>query len=105
MEDDYLQTIAMKAELHNKTLENTKRYLVKNRITDARKIQNCLVMGQIWAADMLGKPLNQHDLLLYLGDDEPPVSDHHEMLLDEGLRGKTLNEVLDLTVSADGGLL
>jgi hypothetical protein len=105
MEDEYLNTIAIKTELHNKTLENTKKYLIKNQITNTTKIQNCLIMGQIWAADMLGKPLNQYDLLLYLGDDEPPIADHHEMLLDEKLKGKTLNEILDLTVAADGGLV
>ena len=104
IEDDYLTTLAMRAELHKKTLENTRDYLIKHKVTDARTIQNCLVIGQIWAADMIGKPLNVHDLMLYLGNADAPIADHNEMILDEQLKNKPLVEVLDMTVEQKGKL-
>lgn len=94
--NNYLEKIATRATLHNQTLLKTRQYLIDNSITDHTKIENALVVGQVWASEMYGSALSQHDLLLYLGNDDPPTMDHKNIVLEEKFRNKTLNEVLDI---------
>lgn len=96
---EYLDQIALRANLHVQTIEKTKDFLVDNEITDKDIIRDALVIGQVWASDTVGKPLTQNDLMMYLGNDDAPLLDYHEIVLDSEHKGKTLNEVLELVIN------
>jgi phosphomevalonate kinase len=97
---EYLYNIATKASLHNQTLNQTKKYLISKNITDYNKIQNALIVGQVWASHMYGSPLTQQDLLVYLGNEEV-IHDHKEITLDESFVGLTLNEILEIVTTRE----
>lgn len=96
---EYLEKLATRANLHVQTLEKTKDYLVEKRITDKEIIRDALIIGQVWASDLLGMPLTHNDLMMYLGNDDMMTLDYNEIVLDEEHKGKTLNELLDLVVN------
>lgn len=92
---EYLEGIATRVEMHVQTLKKTKDFLIEKKVTDYDKIQDCLIIGQVWASDMMGRSLTYHDLMLFLGNDDSKIVDHHEINLEERFRGKTLFEVLN----------
>jgi hypothetical protein len=95
---EYLDQIATRASLHKKTLDQTKEFLIKHKIKDANIIRDALILGQVWASDLLGKPITHNDILMYLGTEEPPVADYNEIVLDEKHKNKTLHEILRLVI-------
>lgn len=103
--DEYLDKIGLKATLHNETLKSTKKYLIEKQITDYQKIENCLIISQVWAADRYDSSLTYSDLLLYLGNETPPTMFYEELFLEKYLKNKTLEQVLDITIKSSGDVL
>jgi hypothetical protein len=104
--DDYLNQVAKQVTLHHKTLENTKTFLIKNNITDYDTIQSCLIIGQVWAADKLGKTLMHGDLLTYLGSDIDTTGKgmYENFVLSDIMKGLSLYDLLDFVVRTGGVL-
>ena len=67
-EKTYLDNIAYKVQMYNDAKEKAIEWLVKNKITDKPKIQNALIMSQIWLAHNLNEKITMADLMIYLGD-------------------------------------
>jgi hypothetical protein len=99
----YLQNIANKVELYNKARNDTVQYLIKRKIVNKRKVENCIIMSQIWMANQINETLTFQQLMIQLGADEEGSSE--EFHLEESLKGKTLTQILDIVVSLDGPII
>ena len=95
----YLQNIANKVELYSKARNDTVQYLIKKKIVNRRKIENCVIMSQIWMANQLNETLTFQQLMIQLGAEED--NSLEEFQLEESLKGKTLTQLLDIVVSLD----
>lgn len=104
--DNYLQEISTRATAHNKTLEKTKAWLIKNEIQDYDQIQNCLVISQVWIANKLGRSITQGDLLMFLGSEADLTGKdmYKDITLTDDMKGLDLPDLLSIVVQAKGNL-
>ena len=69
------------------------------KITDKNKIQNALIMSQIWLAHNLNEEITMSELLIYLGDTNDFTElDARVIQLDEDMQDLGLKEVLEASV-------
>ena len=94
MISNYLDNIAHRVQRLNDAKETTVKYLIKEEVKDKDKIENCVVMSQMWAAHQLGERMTMTDLNIALGGHED-VIDHRELSLDPEYEDYTLIEMLD----------
>jgi hypothetical protein len=94
-----------------KTIENLNtakttavQYLQSNQIKDRVKIQNCIVISQVWAMDQMGKTMTLADLMIFLGT-EFDVQENTTLELDPTLIGLDLNQVFDVVITKTGSIL
>jgi len=104
--DDYLKEISARVSVHNTTLEKTKKWLIKNNIQDYDQIQNCLVIGQVWAAEQTGKNITQGDLLMFLGSEADVTGKdmYKDITLTMDMQGLDLPDLLSVVVKSKGTL-
>lgn len=102
---EYLYEIADRVTLHQKTLEETKEYLIKKLIKDVDTIRNCLIMGQVWAAHRYGDSIKQNDLMIYLGDTENLSNTYEDISLSDKVKNLELPRLLDLVLENNGDCL
>jgi len=101
-EKTYLENIAYKVQMYNDAKEKAIEWLVKNKITDKPKIQNALIMSQIWLAHNIKDSITMADLLIYLGDDNIiDKEDMREIVLDNDMHGLNLQQILEASVNYD----
>lgn len=104
----YLEKIAEQVITMDDAKQNTVEYLITKQIKDKEKIENCIIISQIWAAYMLGKNINMEDLLISLGsetDTMPAKELCKEVELDEKYQGLPLRRILDIVIEAKGSVL
>lgn len=99
--NNYLENIAHKVQRLSDAKETAIKYLIKHQIKDKDKIENCVVMSQIWAAHTLGERFTMTDLNIALGGNDDEVIDHRELVLDEKYVGQTLIQMLDIILELD----
>lgn len=98
----YLENVANRVELYARVRDIATKHLIKKKIKDNQKIENCIIMSHVWAADQLGELLTLQDLMIYLGADD--MESIEELVLTEQYKNKTLIELLDLVIEADGSI-
>lgn len=99
----YLMNIANKVELYNKARNDAVQYLIKQKIVDKQKIENCVIMSQIWMANQINETLTFQQLMIQLGTEAEGSTE--EFSLEESLKGKSLKQILDIIISDDGAIL
>jgi len=98
-EKQYLENIANKVKLYADAKEQAIQWLVGKKITDKNKIQNALIMSQIWLAHNLNEEITMSELLIYLGDTNDFTElDARVIQLDEDMQDLGLKEVLEASV-------
>lgn len=103
----YLENIATRVELFHNAKDLAAQYLINKKIKNRKKIENCILMSQVWVADSLGESITMEDIMIYLGSNEDELFDglSEEITLTNDLKGKTLPELLDIVILADGSFL
>ena len=95
----YLENMAHKVQLYVDAKEEAIKWLVDKQIKDKNKIQNALIMSQIWLAHHLKEEITMSDLLIYLGDDNDfSELDGRVIQLDDDMKDMALKEVLEASV-------
>lgn len=95
----YLENLAHKVQLYVDAKEEAIKWLVENQIKDKNKIQNALIMSQIWIAHQLGHNITMSDLMIYLGDNaDVTFVDNRLIQLDEDMIDMNLQQVLQASV-------
>lgn len=98
-EKNYLKSIGEKVVLYNDAKEEAIKWLVKKQIKDKNKIQNALIMSQIWIAHQLGHNITMSDLMIYLGDNgDINFVDNRLIQLDDDMTEMNLQQVLEASV-------
>ena len=98
-EKQYLKSIGEKVVLYNEAKEKAIQWLIENQIKDKDKIQNALIMSQIWIAHNLGHEITMSDLLIYLGDNTDIVdTDTRIVQLDKEFVALSLEQMLEASV-------
>ena len=99
-EKQYLENIATKVKVYADAKEQAVQWLIKKQIKDRTKIQNALIMSQIWLAHNLNENITMKDLMIYLGDNDGIFmeSDEHIIALDKDMQNMPLSEVLEASV-------
>lgn len=98
-EENYLKSIGEKVVLYNDAKEEAIKWLVKKQIKDKNKIQNALIMSQIWIAHQLGHNITMSDLMIYLGDNgDINFVDNRLIQLDDDMTEMNLQQVLEASV-------
>ena len=92
----YLQNIAHKIELYNETKQKAVDFCIKNKIKEKSKIQNALIMSQLWLAKQIGETLTIRDLLILLGGDEEDIGDNYE--IEQSIEDVSLEEILKISI-------
>ena len=101
-EKHYLENLANRVGLFVDAKEEAVKWLVDHQIRDKDKIQNALIMSQIWLANQLDISLTMADLMIYLGDNsEVSNFDRQVIELDEEMRHLSLDQVLKESVNYD----
>ena len=100
----YLENIANKVEMYHNAKDLAAQYLINKKIKNRKKIENCILMSQVWVADSIGETITFGDIMIYLGSSEiePFENDNEEITLTPDIKGKTLTKLLDIVVQADG---
>jgi hypothetical protein len=103
----YLDKIVEHVMTMDDAKQNTVQYLIEHKIKDKVKIENCIIVSQIWAANQMKKPIRMIDILISLGteadaDDDPKLND--DVSIVEEYRGLPLRKLLDVIIQADGAL-
>lgn len=98
----YLENLAHKVQLYVDAKEQAIKWLVDKQIKNKVKIQNALIMSQIWCAFKINQPITMSDLMIFLGDDSD-VTDFEKQIieLDQDLQDLSLAEVLEAAVLND----
>ena len=99
-EKQYLENIANKVKLYAEAKEQAIQWLIKKQIKDRTKIQNALIMSQIWLAHNLNENITMKDLMIYLGDNDGNFMESDERIieLDEDMQNLPLSQVLEASV-------
>lgn len=99
-EKQYLENIANKVKLYAEAKEQAIQWLIKKQIKDKEKIQNALIMSQIWLAHNLNEKITMVDLMIYLGDDQGEFTDQDDRVieLDRDMQKMPLKQVLEASV-------
>jgi hypothetical protein len=98
-EKTYLDNIAYKVQMYNDAKEEAIEWLISKKITDKPKIQNALIMSQIWLAHNIKDSITMADLMIYLGDDNMfDEQDEREIVLDQDMQGLNLQQILEASV-------
>lgn len=98
-EKNYLKSISEKVVLYNDAKEEAIKWLVEKQIKDKNKIQNALIMSQIWIAHKLGHNITMSDLMIYLGDNgDITYPDNRLIELDDDMTEMNLQQVLEASV-------
>lgn len=98
-EKQYLENIANKVKLYADAKEEAIKWLVEKQIKDKNKIQNALIMSQIWIAHQLGHDITMSDLMIYLGDNQDmAIPDTRLIQLDDDMIDMNLQQVLEASV-------
>jgi len=98
-EKNYLKSIGEKVILYNDAKEEAIKWLVEKQIKDKNKIQNALIMSQIWIAHQLGHDITMSDLMIYLGDNgDMNFVDNRLIELDDDMTEMNLQQVLEASV-------
>lgn len=92
----YLQNIAQKIELYNDTKQKAIEFCIKNKIREKHKIQNALIMSQLWLAKQIGETLTIRDLTILLGGDEDDVEENYDIY--PTIEDVTLDEILKISI-------
>lgn len=101
---NYFNHLIETIENLNQAKDTTVKYLLNNEIKDKQKIENCIIISQVWAMNRMGKLLTLNDLMVFLGGDEE-ISNNDTIDLDPSLIGLGLNEVLDIIITKKGPIL
>lgn len=99
---NYLENVANRVELYARVRDIATKHLIKKQIKDKQKIENCIIMSHVWAADQLGEILTMQDLMIYLGADD--MESIEELTLTPNYKNKALIELLDLVIATDGSI-
>lgn len=102
---EYLLDIASRVESQKKAMDFTKEYLIKKRIRDLKKIENCLVMSQIWAATKYQPYIKVADVLIFLGSTDDLPDENEDLALSEELKELNLKEILDLIIKRKDSII
>lgn len=96
----YLENIANKVVMYAEAKEQAVQWLIEKQIKDKEKIQNALIMSQIWLAHNLNEKITMADLMVYLGDDKGDFTDHDNRYieLDNDMVHLSLKDVLEASV-------
>ena len=98
-EKNYLKAVGERVILYNDAKEEAIKWLVEKQIKDKNKIQNALIMSQIWIAHQLGHDITMSDLLIYLGDNQDvTIPDTRLIQLDDDMIDLNLQQVLEASV-------
>jgi hypothetical protein len=99
-EKQYLENIASKVKLYADAKEQAIQWLIKKQIKDKEKIQNALIMSQIWLAHNLNEKITMADLMIYLGDDQGDFTEQDNRIieLDRDMQNMALGQVLEASV-------
>ena len=62
----YLENIANKVVMYAEAKEQAVQWLIEKQIKDKEKIQNALIMSQIWLAHNLNEKITMADLMVLL---------------------------------------
>lgn len=92
----YLQNIAHKIELYNETKQKAVDFCIKNKIKEKDKIQNALIMSQLWLAQQINETLTMRDLMILLGGDEEDIGDNYEII--QSIENVSLEEILKISI-------
>jgi len=101
---EYLNQMAKTIENLNNAKTSAVKYLHNNQIKDREKIQNCIIISQVWAMYQMGKTMTLNDLLIFL-DTETDVHNNTTIELDPMLMGLDLNKVFDIVITKTGSIL
>lgn len=104
---EYLLDIGSRATSHKKAMDFTKAYLIKKKIKDIQKIENCLVISQVYAALKYKPFVKMEDIVIFLGSTEelPYEESVQDLTLGEDLKGLNLKEILDIVIQKEGTML
>lgn len=99
-EKQYLENIATKVKMYADAKQQAVDWLIKKQIKDRTKIQNALIMSQIWLAHNLNEQITMKDLMIYLGDNDGNFMETDERIieLDDDMQNLPLTEVLEASV-------
>ena len=104
----YLDKIAEQVLTMDDAKQNTVNYLIERGIKDKEKIENCIIISQIWAAYMMGKDIIMEDLLISLGsenDNIPAKELYKNVELSEDYKGLSLHKILEIVINTEGRIL
>lgn len=101
----YLDKIAEYVATMDDAKQNTVQYLIERKIKDRTKIENCIIVSQIWAATQLDKPIKMIDILISIGTENEYAEDpklHDDISIVNEYKGLPLRKLLDIIIEADG---
>lgn len=91
----YLQNLANRVVMYNDAKQQAVKFLVNKGVKNKEKIQNALIMSQLWMAKELNETITYKDLLILLGGEDDNIDLDYE--IEQTITG-TLEQVLEESI-------